>query len=154
MKLIQTLNKKKAEERAAKMLAIKGLINHLYSGILRGILTSKIPTISKEYGDLDFKAIEYLTIAISEKYKDDNEFLLKVGGTVYTEGTKEPVKISPEGYEKCNEYLQRLITDDLIFDLLKDYDATAYQAGKVIEGMKTKIEINTGKSYSIEGADE
>ena len=154
MKLLQKLNKEKAEKRAAKMLAIKGLINHMYSSILKSILVSKLPSISKEYGNLDMKAIEYLSIIISEKFKDDDEFLISVGATVYTEGTNEPVKISEEGCKKCSEYLQRIVTDELVFDLLKDYDPNTYQAGKLIEGMRAKVEMSTGKSYSIEGVDE
>lgn len=154
MKLLQKLNKEKAEKRAAKMLAIKGLINHMYSSMLKTILVSKLPSISKEYGNLDMKAIEYLSIVISEKFKDDEEFLLNVGATVYTEGTNEPVKISEEGCKKCSKYLQRLVTEELIFDLLKGYDEKTYQAGKLIEGMRGKVEMNTGKSYSIEESDK
>lgn len=154
MKLLQKLNKEKAEKRAAKMLAIKGLINHMYTSMLKTILVSKLPSISKEYGNLDMKAIEYLSIVISEKFKDDEEFLLNVGATVYTEGTNEPVKISEEGCKKCSEYLQRLVTEELIFDLLKVYDEKTYQAGKLIEGMRDKVEMNTGKSYSIEESDK
>lgn len=154
MKLIQKLNKEKAEKRAAKMLAIKKLINHLYSSILKSILISKIPVIAKKYGDLDMKAIEYLSIVISDKYKNDDEFLLNVGGTVYTDGTDEPVKISEEGYRKCNEYLQRLITNELVLELLENYDEKAYLSGKVIEGMRNKIEMETGKSFAIEESDK
>lgn len=150
MKLIQKLNKEKAEKRAAKMLAIKGLINHLYSSMLKSILVSKIPIISKKYGSLDMKAIEYLTIVISDKYKDDNEFLLKVGSTVYTDGTDKPVQISEEGCKKCSEYLQEIITDELVLELLENYDEKAYLSGKVIEGMRNKIEMETGKSFAIE----
>ena len=155
MGVLKKINRKEKEYRAAKMLAIKNLTQHLYKNVLKGRLLmlgkqieNELKKINTEL-EFDFECIDYILVHIGEQLIKEEKFFNLLSECVYTDGTEDSDHIHQEKYQEFSNYVLENITMDYIKPVIQNYSPKLHKQERVIEGMKILTANALGEAQEI-----
>lgn len=150
MKIVKKLRRQEKGKLAGHLLAVQNLIRMYISESVNVVLATKLILVNKEEREnLDYHAINYVSLKLCESILEDEKLLEATYKLIHTEGIEKEIVLDDISYYEFLKLLGEYITIDKIKEIASTFDKKKEDLDTLLEATRIMNSVEHGEEFVV-----
>lgn len=150
MKIVKKLRRQEKGKLAGHLLAVQNLIRMYISESVNVVLATKLILVNKEEREnLDYHAINYVSLKLCESIPEDEKLLEATYKLIHTEGIEKEIVLDDISYYEFLKLLGEYITIDKIKEIASTFDKKKEDLDTLLEATRIMNSVEHGEEFVV-----